>query len=113
MNRLIAALVSGMLWASGVAADEVPIAGTIKAVDPAAQTLSVESAVKGKTRVVVIHMRPGSKIIRFVRSADAKGGFAEQALTLDEIKPGWIVSVKTRHDGELEVAELVRIVHEK
>ena len=37
----------------------------------------------------------------------------EVLFTLDEIKPGWIVSVKTRHDGELEVAELVRVVHEK
>jgi hypothetical protein len=29
------------------------------------------------------------------------------------MKPGWTVSVKTRHEGDKEVAELVNVVHEK
>jgi len=95
-------------------ADEAPIAGTVKSVDAAAGTFLMESTSKGKVREVVIHVRPESKIIRFTRSSDAaKPGFQEQAATLADLKPGWMVSVKTRHEGPKEVADTVRVVHEK
>ena len=108
-------VVAGLLvFVAPLHADEVPIAGNVKSVDGAAGTFVVESTAKGKTRQVVIHMRPDSRIIRFVRSADpSKPGFTEQVLMLADLKPGWVVSVKTRHEGEREVAELVRVVHER
>ena len=96
---------------SPAAADEAPIAGRVTAVDTAAQTLTVESAAGGKTRVVVIDVRPGSKIVRFARSAD--GNFTEQSAALADLNPGWMVSVKTRHEGDREIAEVVRVVHER
>ena len=112
-SLIVAAAVLLGLTAAAVA-DEAPIAGTVKSVDTAAGTMLVESASKGKVRQVVIHMRPESKVVRFVRSADGgKPGFSEQAATLADVKPGWHVSVKTRHEGEKEVAEVVRVVHEK
>lgn len=95
-------------------ADEGPIAGTVKNVDTAAGTFVVESASKGKVRQVVIHMRPESKIVRFTRSTDAtKPGFREQAAMLADLKPGWTVSVKAKHEGDKEIAEVVSVVHEK
>ena len=94
--------------------DTAPIAGTVKNVDTAAGTMLVESAGQGQVRQVVIHLRPESKVVRFVRSAEAgKSGFSEQPVTLADVKPGWTVSVKTRHEGDKEVAEIVRVVHEK
>ena len=108
---LFAAIVSS---ATPLRADEAPIAGTVKNVDMATGTLLVESAVRGQVRQVVIHMRPESRVVRFVRSTDAgKSGFTEQAATLGDLKPGWMVSVRTKHEGDKEVAEIVRVVHEK
>ena len=73
-----------------VVADSAPIAGTVKAIDPTARNLTVEASVRGRTRVVVIDVKPPSKIVRFVRSADtAKPGFTEQAAALEDIKTGW------------------------
>jgi hypothetical protein len=92
-------------------ADEAPITGTVKAVDPAANILTVQSAAQGKTREVAIHVKADTKIVRFARGAD--GRFAEQALALADIRPGWTVSVTTHHEGEKEVAHLIRVVHEK
>jgi hypothetical protein len=99
----------------GVAgADEAPIAGTVKAVDLMARTLTVESSVRGKLRVVVIDVKPTSKIVRFVRSTEtSKPGFNEQPAALEDIKAGWTVNVTTRHQGNREVADVVRVVHEK
>jgi len=95
-------------------ADDAPIAGVVKSVDVAAGTFLVDSASKGSVRHVVIHMRPESKIVRFTPSTDAsKPGFIEQAATLTELKVGWTGSVKARHEGDKEVAEVVRVVHEK
>ena len=34
-------------------------------------------------------------------------------MALADLKPGWIVSVATRHEGEKETADLVKIVLEK
>lgn len=106
------ALVLGL--APGVPADEAPIAGVVKSVDTAAGTFLVESTSKGKVRHVVIHMRPQSKVVRFTRSTDAgTSKFIEQPSTLGELKAGWTVSVKAKHEGDKEVAEVVRVVHEQ
>lgn len=100
---------------SGIAvADEAPISGTVKAVDPAAQTVTIESTAKGKTRQVVVHLKPGAKVVRFTRSTEpGKTGFVEQTAALTDLKPGWIVSVATKHEGDKEVADLVKVVMER
>jgi len=36
-----------------------------------------------------------------------------QALALTDLKPGWVVSVTTKHEGANEVAEVVKVVLEK
>jgi len=97
-----------------VSADETPIAGVVKSVDTTTGTFLMESTIKGKFRQVAIHVRPESKIVRFTRSTDpGKTGFSEQAASLADLRPGWTVSVKARHEGDKEVAEIVRVVHEK
>jgi hypothetical protein len=103
-----------LMGAGSAAGDEAPVAGAVKAVDPAARTITVEARARGKAREVVIDVRPDTKIVRFVRSTDAqKPGVSEQSAQLEDIQPGWMVSVKTRHEGAREVAEHVRVVHEK
>ncbi len=37
----------------------------------------------------------------------------EQSLALTDLKPGWIVSVETKHEGNKEVAELANVVLER
>jgi hypothetical protein len=97
-----------------VAADEAPIAGTVKSIDAVAKTLTVEALAQGRSRVVVIEVRPGSRIVRTRRSSDpARPGFVEQAIGLDDIRPGWTVSVKTKHEGDREVAEVVKVLMER
>jgi hypothetical protein len=110
MIMVLAATVS-----SGIAvADEAPISGTVKAVDPAAQTVTIESTAKGKTRQVVVYLKPGAKVVRFTRSTEpGKTGFVEQTAALTDLKPGWIVSVATKHEGDKEVADLVKVVMER
>ena len=113
----IATIVLTALLALGAAAfslaDEVPIVGKIKAVDATAQTLTVTSAAKGTTREVVIDVKPGTKIVRFTRGSGAdKPAAVEQPAALADLKPGWTVSIVTRHDGPREVAEQVRVVFE-
>jgi hypothetical protein len=106
------ALVLGL--APSVAADEAPIVGVVKSVDTATGTISVESTTQGTVRQVVIYVRQESKVVRFTRSTDpGKAGFSEQASSLADLKLGWTVSVKARHEGDKEVAEIVRVVHEK
>ena len=109
----IATICIALLWltAAGVA-DEAPITGSVTSVDTVNRTLTVESAAKGRTRTVVIDVKPETKIVRFVRGADGKG-FSEQTAKLEDLKAGWIVTVKTHHHGDREVAETVRVVHEK
>jgi hypothetical protein len=94
-------------------ADDVPITGTVKAVDPVTSTMTVQSAAKGTIREVIIHVRPDTRIVRFTRAGDGKFAFTEQAATLADIRPGWTVSVTTHHEGDKEVAQLVRVLHEK
>ena len=114
VRRLMAVVVTVVLCGALARADEAPISGTVKAVDAGAQTVTIESTAKGKTRQVVIHLKPGTKIVKFVRSSDlGKTGFVEQALGLTDLKPGWIVSVEAKHDGDKEVADVVRVVLER
>ncbi len=114
VTRFLAVIVSVVLWSAVVWADEAPIAGTVKAVDTSAQTVTLESTAKGKTRQVVVHLKPGTKIIRFTRSSEpGKTGFVEQALGLADLKPGWIVSVEAKHEGGKEVADVVKVVLER
>ena len=115
MRRIFAGLASTVVLVAGVGtADEAPIAGTVKAIDAAAQTVTLESTAKGKTRQVVVHLKPGARIVKFVRASEpGKTGFVEQTLGLTDLKPGWIVSVEARHEGDKEVAELVKVVLER
>jgi hypothetical protein len=70
VTQFFVAIVSVVLWSAVVWADEAPIAGTVKAVDAGAQTVTLESTAKGKTRQVVVHLKPGTKIVKFVRSSE-------------------------------------------
>jgi hypothetical protein len=102
-------------WLVGVGvADEAPISGPVKAVDPAAQTLTIETTAKGKARQVVVYLKPGAKVVRYTRATEpGKTGFVEQTVALGDVKPGWIVSVATKHEGDKEVADLVKVVLER
>ena len=114
LKRFLAVVVSVVLCSALARADEAPISGTVKAVDAGAQTVTLESTAKGKTRTVVVHLKPGAKIVKFARSSEpGKAGFVEQALTLVDLKPGWIVSVETKHEGGKEVADVVKVVLER
>jgi len=115
-DKLLALLVIATISTlpAAVRADEEPISGTVKSVDAAAQTLTLEVATKGKTRVVIVHMKPGAKIVRFIRATElGKTGFTEQEVPLGAVKAGWIVSATTKHEGNREVAEQVKIVVER
>ena len=101
-------------YLSTAAGDEAPIAGTVKAIDATARTITVEAPRKTGARVVVIDIRPESKIVRTRRSVDPTGpGFVEQAVALEEIKPGWTVSVTTKHEGDREVAIVLKVLAER
>ena len=114
LRRVLALAIISLVAAGAVFADEAPISGTVKAVDPAASTLTIESTSRGKTRMVTIDIRPASKIVRFTRTSEpGKAGFAEQPARLTDLKPGWVVSVTTKHDGGREVAEVVKVVFER
>ncbi len=114
IGPIVALLVLGMGAVGPAVADEAPISGTVKAVDPAAQTLTVETTAQGKTRTVTILLKPGSRIVKFVRPTEPrKTGFDEQAIALGDLKPGWIVSVTAKHEGDREVAEIVKVVLER
>jgi len=105
---------AGVVAWSVATADEAPISGTVKAIDAAGKTLMLQTVAKGKTRDVTIVLKPESKIVKFVRPTDpGKTGFVEQALSLSDLKPGWIVSVTTRHEGDKEVADVVKVVLER
>lgn len=111
---IVALLVPGMGPLSAAIADEAPISGTVKAVDPNAQTLTVQTTAKGTTRDVTILVKPGSRIVKFARPTEpGKTGFVEHTIALGDLKPGWIVSVTSKHEGDREVAEIVKVVLER
>jgi hypothetical protein len=108
------ALVGLILATVAAVADEVPISGTVNAIDTVANTLVLQTTAQGKTRDVTVHIGPQSRIVRFARSTEpGKTGFVELPLALTDLKPGWIVSVTTKHEGGKEVAEIVKVVLEK
>ena len=109
-TRVHALAMIGALWLGAVLADEAPISGKLKAVDQAANTLTIETTSQGKTREVTVEIKPTSRIVRFVRVG---AGFEEQRVQLADMKPGWVVSVTTRHEDGREVAEVVKIVFER
>ena len=114
MKIVLGLLMSAIAWSSVAIADEAPISGTVKAVNVEAQTVLIESTAKGKTRQVTVYLKPGAKIVRFARASEPeKTGFVEQAITLADLKPGWIVSVAAKHEGDREVADLVKVVLER
>jgi len=114
MNRIMVLLLSCLIWMSPAFADEAPISGTIKSIDPPAQTMTIEATAKGKTREVTVDIKPASRIVRFARTTDpGKTGFVEQVATLSDLKPGWVVSVTTRHEGGREVADSIKVVLER
>ena len=84
LTRFLAVVLAVVLWSALARADEAPISGTVKAVDAGAQTVTLESTAKGKTRQVVVHL-----------------------------KPGWIISVEAKHEGGKEVADVVKVVLER
>ena len=109
----VVATASVVAW-SPATADEAPISGTVKAIDAVGKTLTLQTVAKGKSRDVTIVLKPESKIVRFVRPTDpGKTGFVEQTLLLSDIKPGWILSVTTKHEGDKEVADVVNVVLER
>jgi hypothetical protein len=67
---VVALLLAGVLCAAAVCADEAPISGTVTSVDPAANTVTLESTAKGKTRTIVVYLEPGAKIVKFTRSTE-------------------------------------------
>jgi hypothetical protein len=112
---VVAALVViGVVSSAHSVADEAPISGTVKAIDASARTLTLQTMVQGKTRDVTIVLKPETKIVKYARPTEpGKTGFVEQSLALSDLKPGWIVSVTTKHESGNEVAQIVTIVLEK
>lgn len=90
MKPIFGGVLAGLLWVVTMAvADEAPISGVVKAIDASAQTVTLEATAKGKARQVVVHLKPGAKIVKFVRAgAPGKTGFVEQPLALNDLKPG-------------------------
>ena len=114
MKCIMTLLISGLISLSVAFADEAPISGTVKSIDPAAQTVTLETTAKGKTRELTVDIKPASRIVRFARATEpGKTGFVEQTATLGDLKPGWVVSVTTKHEGGREVADLVKVVLER
>jgi len=114
MKQIVALLMGGLLWVGVAFADEAPISGTVKAIDPVAQTVTLETTAKGKTREVTVDIKPTSRIVRFARASEpGKSSFVEQTATLTDLKPGWVVSVMTKHEGGREVADIVKVVLER
>ena len=114
MHRIVALLLSGLIWTGAAFADEAPISGTVKAIDSVAQTVTLETTAKGKTREITVDIKPASRIVRFTRSAEpGKTGFVEQPAALGDLKSGWVVSVTTKHEGGHEVADIVKVVLER
>ena len=110
----VAALLVAFTCVSPALADEAPISGTVKAIDSAASTITLESTAKGKTWTVVVHLKPGAKIVKFTRGTEpGKTDFVEQPLALTDLKPGWIVSAEAKHEGNKEVADVVKVVLER
>ena len=111
---IVAFVICGLVGAGAAVADEAPVSGTVQAIDASANTLRLQTTAKGKTRDVTIVLKSDSKILRFTRATEpGTTGFVEQPLTLSDLKPGWVVSVSTKHEAGKEVAEVVKVILEK
>ena len=63
---------------------------------------------------MTIVLKPDSKVVKFARAPEpGTAGFVEPPLTLSDLKPGWLVSVTTKHDAGQEVADVVKVILEK
>ena len=114
MTKAMSVIVALVVVSAPSVADEAPISGTVKAVDASVKTLTLQTTAQGKTRDVTIVLKPETKIVKFARPTEpGKTGFVEQQLGLSDLKPGWFVSVTTKHEGGNEVAEIVTVVLEK
>src|SRR2546428_13063988 len=114
MFMIVAFIVVGVVSAAHSVADEAPISGTVKAIETSGKTLTLQTTAKGKTRDVTILLKPDSKIVKFARATEpGKTGFVEQPLTVSDLKPGWVVSVTTKHESGKEIAEGVNVILEK
>lgn len=114
VNRILVLLLGSVLTVATATADEAPISGAVKSVDPAAHTVTIETTAKGKTRQVTVHLKPGAKVVKFARTTESgKTDFVEQTVALSDLKPGWLVSIATKHEGDKEVADLVKVVLER
>jgi hypothetical protein len=114
MSVIVMFVVVGVASTAHTVADEGPISGEVKAIDASGKTLTLRTTAKGKTRDVTIVLKPDSKIVKFARPTEpGKTGFIEQPLALSDLKPGWIVSVTTKHGGGNEVAEIITVVMER
>ena len=114
LTLLAVVATTGVVVWSAVTADQAPISGTVMAIDTAGRTVTLQSVAGGKSRDVTIVFKPESKIVRFVRPTDSgQGGFVEQALLLSDLKPGWVLSITSRHEGDKEVADIVKVVLER
>ena len=113
-SLVLAVAAMALSWSSLAGGDEAPISGTVKVVDAATQTLTLQVTAKGKTRDVAIVIKPASRIVRFVRATEpGQTGFVEQSLALTDLKPEWVVSVTAKHEDGREVAEIVKVVLER
>jgi hypothetical protein len=64
-------------------ADEALISRTVRSIDPAAQKVTLETTAKGKTRQLMIDIKPASWTVRFTRSTEPGNiGFVEQTAAL-------------------------------
>jgi hypothetical protein len=100
------------VWLTVAQAHDGPITGIVRAVDAEAMTVTVRSTGTDTTGEVLIHVRADTKVVRFTRAASRKFSYVEQPATLADLTPGWTVSVTTAHEGEKEVARLIRMLHE-
>jgi hypothetical protein len=102
------------VWLTVAQAHDGPVTGIIQAVDADAMTMTmtVRSTGMGTTGEVLIHVRADTRVVRFTRAANRRFAYVEQPSTLADLKPGWTVSVTTTHEGEKEVARLIRMLHE-
>src|SRR5256712_10008121 len=114
LSVIVAFVVVGLVGAGSAVADEAPISGTVQAIDASANTLRLQTTAKGKTRDVTIVLKPDWKMVKFARAPKpGPTGFVEQPLTLSDLKPGWVVSVTTKHEAGKEVAEVGTVILEK
>jgi hypothetical protein len=107
---LVVGLICGL--ASPAAADDAPIVGTIRDVDAAGHRVTLDTTANGRARRVVLDVVPETRIVRFASRRGEGPGVVEVPAGVEALRPGWIVSVVTRHDGAREIAVTMKVVVE-